>query len=205
MIKKNSILFSMMLVVAIACRKESICANQGNYVVHQFSFQINSVNRGLFKEEGRNTATTIGSIRNQFLFIPEKSFMASSVNRTIGFDIFPSAYARDCIEVERSLTSFDASKTTLTIDRDLDLSIFGLSGVILKGQNLLDNSELKSKYLKDITSNIDMHAGIEIPVSLSIDFLRILDGEKINFTLGLVSTTGDKMESSVEAVIDVTV
>ncbi|MCO5230730.1 MAG: hypothetical protein M9958_06205 [Chitinophagales bacterium] len=203
MIKKISILFSMMLVLSIACKKESICDSKGNYLVHQFSFKINSNNRGLFKGEGHNTETTIGSTRNQFVFVPEKSFIASNNKRTIGFDLFPSAYARDCIVVETSLTSFDASRTSLSIDRDLDLSIYGLEGFVLKGQNLLDNTELKRTLLKDITSNVDMHAGIEIPVSVSIDFLRPLNGEKINFTLKLVSTTGDKMESSVDVVVDV--
>jgi hypothetical protein len=203
MIKNLIILLVAMTTITIACKKDSICTDKGNYNVTGFELQINSKNRGLFDGQGSNTETTIGSIRNQWMFIPEKSYVASNTKSKFSFDLINSAYA-DCIATEISLTSFDASKTIFSIDRDLDLSIYGLgSEIIPAGTNLLSISALKSTLLKDILLNIDLHAGIEIPISVSKDFLIPLNGEKIKFTLGLVSKVGIEMSSSVDVVINV--
>lgn len=188
-----------------ACRKDSVCTDKGNYKVTNFELQINSKNRGIFKGEGTNTESTIGSIRNQWMFIPTKSYIATNSKFIPSFDFFKLAYAGDCIVSDISLTSFDPAKTSFSMDRDLDLSIYGLEGLIPAGYNLLSVQSLRAELLKDIASNVDLHAGIEIPISVSKDFLIPLNGETIQFTMKLVTTTGDEMSSSVDVVIDVKV
>lgn len=206
MIKKLMILFVAMTTITIACKKDSICTNKGNYNVTGFELQINSENNGLFNGEGTNTETTIGSIRNQWMFIPTKSYLAGNSISKHSFDLFNTAYARDCIVRDISLTSFDPAKTTFSIDRDLDLSIYGLEPqMIPAGTNLLSIPVLQSGLLNNIPSNIYLHAGIEIPISVSKDFLIPLNGEAIQFTLKLVSIIGTEMSSSVDVVIDVKV
>lgn len=204
MFKKLTILVSAMFILALACKKEEICTERGSYEVHKYELSINSENIGLFKNEGKNTTTTIGSVRNQLMFTPEKTFKYVEVkNSATGFDLIPSAYAKRCVEMEVSLTTFDPNRTILTIDKDLDLSIFGLSGFILKGNNLLANQSLRSNLLKDFISNEYMNAGIGTPISFSVDFLKPLNGQTIKFTMTLVSQVGIEMTASADVVIDV--
>ncbi len=204
MFKKLFILVSAMFVLALACKKEEICTDRTSYEVNKFDLSINSENIGLFKNEGKNTATTIGSVRNQLMFIPEKTFKYAEVKKSVtGFDFIPSAYARRCVDMEVSLTTFDPNKTKLTLDRSLDLSIFGLSGFVLEGQNLLDNPALKSGLLKDFVTNEYLNAGIGTPISFSADFLKPLNGATLKFTLTLVSQVGIELTASVDVVVDV--
>lgn len=206
MMKNILILFVAITTLTIACRKDSICTDKGNYNVTDFDLQINSTNRGLFKNEGTNTETTIGSTRNQFMFIPTKSYLAVNSKTSTGFELFSTAYADDCIVSDISLTSFNPAKTELTIDRDIDLSIFGLeSNIIPAGYNLLAVQSLRAELLKDIPSNVDLHAGIEIPISVSKDFLIPFNTQTLKFTLKLITTTGDEMKSTVDVVVDVKV
>lgn len=203
--KNLMILLVLATTLVIGCKKESVCTERGNYNVKSFELKINSNNRGLFKGEGTNTETTIGSTRNQWMFIPEKSYIAINSKSSFNFDFFNTAYA-DCIVQEISLTSFDASKTKFSVDRDLDLSIFGLESMIIPaGYNLLAVQSLRAELLKDIADNVDLHAGIEIPISVSKDFLIPLNEQKIKFTLEIVTTSGNIMSSTVDVVVDVKV
>jgi hypothetical protein len=206
MIKYLMILLVAMTTMMIACKKDSICTDRGNYNVTNFELQINSENIGLFKDEGTNTETTIGSTRNQWMFIPTKSYIVVNSKFNPSFNLFNTAYASDCIILDVSLTSFEPSKTSFSINRDLDSSIYGLGEEIIPADyNLLSVSALRSELLKDIVSNLNLHSGIEIPISVSKDFLVPLNGETIQFTLKLVTTIGDEMSSSVDVVIDVKV
>lgn len=205
MFKKLFILVSAMFVLALACKKEEICTERSSYEINKFDLSINSENIGLFKDEGRNTATTIGSVRNQLMFTPEKTFKFAEVKKSVvGFDFIPSAYARRCVDMEVSLTTFDPNKTILKLDTDLDLSVYdGLSGVVMKGQNILALPELRSGLLKDLIVNEYLIAGIETPISFSPAFLKPLNGKTIKFTLTLVSQVGIEMTASVDVVVDV--
>lgn len=206
MLKKIGVLFTTLLILSIACKKEEICTDNKSFEVISFQIKINDENIGLFPEEGKNTSTTIGSVRNQLMFIPEKKFVYGENQSQFSFDIFSSAYAKRCVEVENSRTTFDVNKTALILDRDLDLSIFnldGLDGFVLKGQNLLDNQKLRSGILKEVIENNHIHSGFEFPITLSKAFLAPFDGQELKITLKMTSTIGIEMESTVDVVVDV--
>lgn len=201
MFKKLLVLVSVVTIAAFACKKEEICSR--NYQVENFSFRINSDNIGINTNERRNTETTIGSARNQFYFLPEKKYTLAQRSNAFSLDIIPSAYAKRCVEIETSLTTFDVNKTELSINKDLNLAIYGLPDFVLAGQNLLANQSLRSSLLKDIITNDYIHSGVEFPVTVSPEFLKPLNGQQIKFTLKLVTSVGIEMKSSVDVVIDV--
>lgn len=203
MIKKIFILVATTIVLALACKKEEICTDRGSYEINEFSLSINSKNIGLHPGEGENTETTIGSTRNQLMFTPTKIFKLAEVKKTIGFDIISTAYAKNCVEVENSLTNFDPNKTQLSINRDLDLSMYGLNGVILAGNNLLAEQSLRNSILKDIITNQYLHAGMDIPFTLSVDFLKPLNNQSFRVTLTMTTLQGIMMSSSTDVVVDV--
>lgn len=201
MFKKILLLTIGLLVLAIACKKDEVCMKY--YKVDSFLLSINNQNIGLFPEEGYNTDTSIHSVRNQLMFTPNKVFQLAQI-KSVGFDILPTAYAK-CVEIEVSETFFETNRTELSIDQDLDLSIYGDSynGKILQGQNLLANEKLRNTLLKDVAENTPIHAGVTFPITLSKEFLTPLNGEKIKFTLKLYTEAGISMTDSVDVVIDV--
>lgn len=201
MFKKLFVLVSVVTIAAFACKKEEICSR--NYQVESFSFSINSDNIGVNPNEGKNTETTIGTTRNQFFFLPVKNFALAQRTRSFSLDIIPSAYAKRCVDIETSLTTFDVNKTELSIDKDLSLALYDLPGFIPANHNLLADQSLRSSLLKDVISNSYIHSGIEFPVTVSPEFLKPLSGQQIKFTLKLVTSLGIEMSSSVDVVIDV--
>lgn len=201
MFKKLFVLISVVTIAAFACKKEEICSK--NYQVEGFSFLINSDNIGINTNQIRNTETTIRSTRNQFYFLPEKKYTLAQRSNSFSLDIIPSAYAKRCVDIETSITTFDINKTELSIDKDLNLALYGLPGFVLAGQNLLANQSLRGSLLKEVITNDYIHSGVEFPVSVSADFLKPLNGQQIKFTLKLVTSFGIGMSSSVDVVIDV--
>jgi|GEM_PF-5537814 len=200
MFKKSAFLSIILIVLAIACQKDNICSS--DYRVTDFEIKANSENRGLYDQDGYNSGDTIRSKRNQFYFYPSKSYI-SGKRSGFSLDLIPSAYARDCAAVERSLTSFDPSKTVFAVDIDVNLSAYGLSGIIPAGSNLLDNQELRKGLLSDIVNNIDLHTGINIPITVANAFLVPFKGQTLTFTLALVTSSGDRYTDQVSVVIDV--
>lgn len=203
MFKKLGVLFAALLILSMACKKEEICTENNSFEVISFQLKINDENIGLYPNEGKNTSTTIGSVRNQLMFIPEKKAVFGENQYQFSFDIFSSAYAKRCVEVENSRTIFDVNKTELSLDRDLDLSIYGLTGFISQGQNLLADQKLRAGLLKGVIDNNYIHSGFEFPITLSKDFLTRLNGQQLKITLKMVSTLGIEMESSVDVLVDV--
>lgn len=200
MFKKLAFLSITLIVLAIACKKDNICSS--DYYVTDFEIKANSENRGLYDQDGYNSGDTIRSRRNQFYFYPVKSYISG--NRSgFSLELIPSAYARDCAPVERSLTSFDPSKTVFAVDTDVNLSVYGLSGIIPAGSNLLDNQDLRKGLLSDIVNNPDLHAGINIPITVANAFLVPFKGQARIFTLGLVTASGVSYTHQVSVVIDV--
>ena len=200
MFKKIFILLSGLIILAIACKKEEVCISY--YKVDNFTLSINSENIGLFLDEGRNTDTSIHSVRNQLMFTPDKTFKFAQV-KSVGFDLIPSAYANRCVDIELSETLFDPNKTVLSIDRDLDLSTYEFSGIVLEGENLLANEKLRNELLQEVVTNTYLHSGADFPITLSTGFLKPLNGQKIKFTLKLFTESGISMSDSVDVVIDV--
>ena len=210
MFKKISAIALSLFFITFACKKAEVCTDQLAYQIDSFELRINSENLGLYDDEGANTDSTIGSTRNQLMFIPNKVFKSAQrqiTKTSFGLDIIPSAYARDCVQIENSLTQFDPLKTDFHINKDLDLSIFGpeYSGVIPAGTNLLSNQKLRATLLNDLVSRAYLNGGLETPLTLSPDFLRPLNGQHLQFTLELTSTVGIIMSSSVDVVVDVNV
>lgn len=203
MLKKISALFATLLIISIACKKEEICTENNSFEVVDIHLKINDENIGLYPNEGKNTATTIGSVRNQLMFTTDKDYKFAAAQPWFHFDFIPSAYAKRCVDVENSRTTFDVNKTQLSINRDLDLSIFGLSGYISAGQNLLAEQKLRNSLLKEVVSNNYIHTGFDFPITISPDFLKHLKGESLTFTLKMFTTIGIEMEASVDVVVDV--
>lgn len=205
MLKKICVLFAAMLVLSIACKKEEICTENNSYEVISFQLKINDENIGLYPNEGKNTVTTIGSVRNQLMFIPEKKFVFGEIKKSLSFDFFPSAYAKRCVDVENSRTSYDVTKTVLTLDKDLDLAIYRYSGFVLAGQNLLEDQSVRANLLKEVIDNNYIHSGFEFPITLSKDFLVKLNGQQLTITLKMYTTQGIEQISSVDVLVDVNV
>lgn len=203
MIKKIFGLFAAMLILSIACKKEEICTDKYSYEVVGFDLKINSENIGLFPADGKNTETTITTKRNQFMFIPEKLYSEVHQKSIFNWDFIPSAYAKNCVDVENSKTTFDVNKTHLSINRDINLDVDNSTIFVGQGQNLLSNPKLRAAYFKEIISNAEIHAGFEFPVTLSVDFLKQLKGQQVEFTLKMITTLGFEMSSSVDVVVDV--
>ncbi len=201
MFKKALILSFGLFILSFACKKDEVCTV--TYEVNSFSLNINSENIGLYKEEGRNTETKIRSIRNQFMFKPDKNYKTSIKHIQKGWDFIPAAYAARCVDVEVSETSFDPVKTFLSIDKDLNLALYGYNGIIPKGDNLLANEQVRGNLLKELVSNDFMHSGMEIPITLSKEFLKPLNGNTLKFTLKLYTAIGIAMSDSVTASIDI--
>lgn len=162
----------------------------------------NSQNRGLFQSDIRNSGDTIRSIRNQFLFIPIKDFVV--MQRLIpSVGLMQEAYARDCVQLERSVTVFDPLRTVFSVDADVNLNDFGLAGVIPAGQNLLSNQELRDRFLSQIQNNSDIHSGLDGPITVSPQFLAYFKGQRRIFTIVMTSTTGDVLSASANVWVDV--
>lgn len=201
MIRKVFIIWLAAFAVSVSCKKD--CINYLDYRVNNFNFSSNRNNLGLFTNDIRNNGDTIRSIRNQFYFEPEKEFLA------IGFR-FPSisfigtAYAKEsCAEVERSLSSFDPLKTEFSVDAPIDLSALGLIGVIPANTNLLAIQEVRDRFFIEIQNNDDLHNGLSTPITVDKDFLGYFNGQTRIFSLKLVTTTGNVLNSSATVVPDI--
>jgi hypothetical protein len=200
MIRKVVFLWLSLFVLAIACKKD--CIEYQDYVVKRFELRGNFGNFGLFSTDVRNSGDTIRSARNQFVFFPEQDFLVSNF-RFPGIDIMPSAYAKDCAQIERSISNFDPLKTTFSVDASLDLTAFGLSGVLPAGTNLLGIQEVRDLLFSSIQNNTELHFGLQTPISVNPAFLRYFNGQQRSFTLTLSSTTGDLLSSSATVYLDV--
>jgi hypothetical protein len=200
MIKKVALLWLSVFALAVACKKD--CIVYQDYVVTDFDLQGNFGNLGLFTTDVRNSGDTIRSVRNQFVFSPEQDFLVSNF-RLPGIDILPSAYAKECVQIKRSLTNFDPLKTTFSVDASLDLTAFGLSGVLPAGTNLLGIQEVRDLLLSSIQNNAELHFGLQTPVTVNPAFLRYFNGQQRSFTLTISLTTGDFLSSSATVYLDV--
>jgi hypothetical protein len=202
MIKKVLFIWVAVLAISVACKKD--CVTYFDYTVNSFRFSPNSENAGLFSSETQNSGDTIRSVRNQFYFNPDKEFAALQVPVLESFCIFNSAYAKDdCAEIERSLTSFDPLKTVFSVDAPIDLSAFGLVGVIPADANLLSFQEFRDLYLFDIQNNAEMHNGLGSPVNVSKDFLKYFNGQTRTFKLQLTTPTGNILSNTATVVLDI--
>jgi hypothetical protein len=200
MIRKAVGLWVLSLMLAVACKKD--CIEYRDYLVTSFSIQSNSNNLGLFSTDVRNSADTIRSVRNQFLFVPERDFFATGFSFP-SFDLMSTAYARDCAIIERSASTFDPLKTTFSVDVELDLTVFGLSGLIPAGGNLLANQALRDAFLSSIQNNAELHNGLQAPFTVSPNFLRVFNGQRRTFTLSITSSTGDVVSASTQVFVQI--
>lgn len=203
MFKKVTYIVLFSLVLGVACKKD--CINYRNFKVTNIDFKGNSTNIGLFNNEVKNSGDTIRSLRNQFYLNPIRDFNAQLFQLPT-FDLIPSAYAaKDCAEIDRSVTSFDPIKTSFSIDTDINLADFGLLGIAAAGTNLLSIQELRDQFLSSIQNNLDIHGGLNAPVTIDPAFLKYFNGQTRTFTLKLTSTTGDIRTSSATVFLDVNV
>lgn len=202
MIKKALFIWGAVLVLSVACKKD--CITYFDYTVNSFRFSSNSGNAGLFTTEIQNSGDTIKSVRNQFYFNPDKDFAALLFPNAGSYSIFSTAYAKDdCAEIERSLTSFDPLKTVFSVDAPIDLSAFGLVGVIPADANLLSFQEFRDQYLFDIQNNADLHFGISTPVNVNKEFLKYFNGQTRSFKLQLTTPTGNVITNTATVVLDI--
>jgi hypothetical protein len=201
MIRKVFIIWLAALAISVSCKKD--CIKYLDYKVNNFNFSSNSNNLGLFTTDIRNSGDTIRSIRNQFYFEPVKDFLAMGLSLP-AISFMNTAYAKEsCAEVERSLTSFDPLKTEFSVDAAIDLSAFGLIGVIPANTNLLSIQEVRDRFLAEIQNNDDLHNGQATPVTVDKDFLKYFNGQARIFSLKLVSTTGNVLTNSASVVADI--
>jgi len=200
MIRKVALLWLCAVVLAVACKKD--CIDFQDYVVKRFELQGNSGNLGLFTSDIRNSGDTIRSIRNQFVFFPEKDFIVSNFSLP-AIDFMSSAYAKDCAQIERSISNFDPLKTTFSVDASLDLTAFGLSGTLPAGTNLLGIQEVRDLFFSSIQNNAELHFGLQTPITVNPAFLRYFNGQRRAFTLTISSTTGDLLSSTAEVYLDI--
>lgn len=199
MIRKVALLWLSVIVLAVACKKD--CVEYQDYAVKRFELKGNAGNLGLFTTDVRNSGDTIRSARNQFAFFPDKDFLVSNF-RLPSIDFLPTAHAKDCAQVERSISNFDPLKTTFSIDVAVDLSAFGLSGVLPAGTNLLGIQEVRDLFFSSIQNNAELHFGLQTPITVSPVFLRLFNGQQRTFTLTLSSTTGDFLSSTASVYLD---
>lgn len=201
MFKKITFLTAVLFAISLACKKEEVCYNY--YKINSFELSINTTNLGIFPDQGANTDSTIGSIRNQLMVTYDKNYVAHTpVIKSNGFDFIPTAYAARCVNVDVSETSFDPIRTELTINRIINLEHFGSSGVILEGGNLLENEYLRNEFLSEIVENGALHGGMDMPITISEKFLKHFNGEKVTFGLKLYTETGLSMTDNVTVIVD---
>lgn len=202
MIKKALFIWVAVLALSVACKKD--CITYFDYTINSFRFLSNSGNLGLFSSETQNSEDTIRSVRNQFFFNPDKEFASLQLPVLESFSIFSSAYAKDdCAEIERSLTKFDPLKTVFSVDAPIDLSAFGLVGVIPADANLLSFQEFRDLYLFDIQNNAELHNGNSTPVNVNKDFLKYFNGQTRSFKLQLTTPTGNVLTNTANVVLDI--
>ena len=199
MLKKQIIILVSFLTIAVACQKDCVRFNQ--IEVTEFSFLPNSTNEGLFTTDVRNSGDTIRSVRNQFLITFTYQPFAY-LNPTGSF--IQTAFAKDCPTLDFPVTNFDPLLTTFSVDKDIDPSFWGIElGIIPAGTNLMEITELRTRFLSAIRNNNTIHAAINAPVTVNKEFLSIFEGQNVGFTFTFSTETEEVFTANTVAFINV--
>jgi hypothetical protein len=204
MIKKLAIITCIAIFLNIACQKD--CTNYNYYKIPKIDISVNSNNVGIFTTAIRNSGDTIRSISNQFLFTPTKEFFSQS-KKGVDFQLFPTAYAADCPNIEESSTSFSPTIAKFWMNVPFPAATYGIAPFtdIPAYTNLLTFNEIKNAYFAPFLENKLLFSGYDTPFTINTPFFKHFRSQKIKFFVELSTTEGLTRTDSVEAFIDVNI